>query len=286
MEPETKRPKNNPIAVYDFTFPQCDKEDFTEKLNEIFKTWAFQLEEGDTGFMHFQGRGSLIKKRRPSEIIQVLKRLDFALHVSPTSENSLKEDKGAGKYCLKFDTRRDGPWTSDDEEVYIPRQFRDINLYDWQQDIIDDAQHFNSRTVNLIYDPHGCSGKTTIACLCSLHHNGLRVPPINDYEKLLATVCDILRGKGQRKPGPVFIDLPRFMDKSKLHGIFSAIEEIKNGHSYDLRYKYREWWYDSPPVWVCTNMPPPVEALSRDRWRFWTISQGELVEYVPPVPVD
>jgi len=261
----------HPCATYDFTHPAegLDPSSFIDYLQPIFKSWVFQLEEGDSGYLHFQGRGSLFKKRRFSELKKILATANLAkLHVSPTVTANL----GSAFYCMKLDTRIDGPWSDKDSPpVYVPRQYRDITPYPWQQSVLDSANTFDSRTVNLVYDPEGSRGKTTIAVLCALHHKGIRIPPINDHEKLLATCCDILLAKEERSPGPVFIDLPRFMDKTRLHGLISACEEIKNGHCYDLRYHYKEWYFDSPPVWVFTNTMIPIEALSADRWRYWEI---------------
>ncbi len=270
----------HPVASYDFTIPECDRAAFTDALNQVAKKWVFQLEAGDSGYRHYQGRLSLIKKRRIGELKPVLATAGLAaMHVTPTCTASLKE--GDDFYMTKLDTRIEGPWSSEDREIYIPRQYRDIAPYAWQQKVIESAGKFDPRTVNYIYDPDGCNGKSTIAAICCLLHRGVRIPAVNDHEKLLASVCDILSAKGERKPGPIFIDLPRFMDKRRLHGIFSAIEEIKNGHCYDMRYHYKEWWFDSPPVWVFSNMVPELSALSADRWKVWKIWANTFVPFVP-----
>lgn len=272
----------NPVAVFDFTQPAADlsADELKPLLKQLFKKWTFQLEQGDSGYLHFQGRGSLYKKRRLPELKPMLTKLGLsAMHLSVTSDNAL----GDAFYCMKLDTRVEGPWSDNDPEPpYIPRQYRDITLYPWQQALIDKSSVFDPRTVHFIYDPEGCRGKSTVASICCLLHKGLRVPAVNDHEKLLATVCDILMAKEERQPGPIFIDLPRFMEKSKLHGIFTAIEEIKNGHAYDLRYNYKEWWFDSPPVWVFSNVPPPMHALSHDRWRFHQIDCELGLTYLDP----
>lgn len=268
-----------PVAVYDFTHPECPLEDFKEKLRPIFKKWVFQLEEGDSGYRHYQGRGSLIKKRRLGELLSLLKPVLPELHVSiTTTECALNGDNF---YVTKLDTKIGGPWCDRDEEVYIPRQYRGLTLYPWQQEVVDSAEIFDPRVVNYVYDPSGCSGKSTVAAICCLKHKGVRIPAVNDHEKLLASVCDILSAKREREPGVIFIDLPRYMDKKRLHGIFSAIEEIKNGHAYDLRYHFKEWWYDSPAVWVFSNAEADVSALSGDRWRFHRIVDRALVPHVP-----
>lgn len=275
----------NPLATWDFTLP-CNDDRKPEAvkiaMRQLFRKWTFQLERGDeTGYLHYQGRGALIKKRRFSELKNLLKSLDLDdMNVSPT----VTENICTAFYVMKVDTRVDGPWSDEDVELYIPRQYRDLILFPWQQQVIDSAEHFNSRTVNYIYDPEGSKGKTTIAALCCLLYKGLRIPAVNDHEKLLASVCDILRAKLERVPGPIFIDLPRYMDKKRLHGIYSAVEEIKNGHVYDMRFHFKEWWFDSPPIWVFANTIPDLSALSADRWEFYKFIPeypGVLVPFVP-----
>ena len=275
----------NALATWDWTMPVTDgrtPESVKVLIRQLFKKWAFQKERGDeTGYLHYQGRGSLFKKRRFSELKPLFDSLGLSdVRLSPTCT----ENVGSAFYCLKLDTRVDGPWLDTDVELYIPRQYRLDTLYPWQQQVIDSASNFDSRTVHYVWDPYGSKGKTTIAAICCLLHHGLRIPAVNDHEKLLASVCDILTAKDERQPGPTFIDLPRYMDKKRLHGIYSAIEEIKNGHAYDMRYHFKEWWFDSPPVWVFANTQPVVSALSRDRWKFLTFDSrwpGMLVPFVP-----
>jgi len=101
----------------------------------------------------------------------------------------------------------------------------------------------------------------------------------------VASVCDILMAKQMRDPKCIFIDLPRAMDKKHLRGLFTAIEQIKKGKVFDTRYSYKEWWFDSPQVWVFTNIPPKTHYLSADRWNLYQIVNGALADFVPVVPV-
>ena len=108
------------------------------------------------------------------------------------------------------------------------------------------------------------------------------MPPINDAKELIQVACDICKSKEIRDPSPIFIDLPRAMRKSELGGVFTAIEQIKKGKLYDTRYRYTEWWIDSPAIWVFTNVLPDLNSLSLDRWVIWHINDSkELVKYDP-----
>jgi hypothetical protein len=56
------------------------------------------------------------------------------------------EHKKEAFYQMKEATRIEGPWTDEDKEIYIPRQFRIIKFYPWQQAVY--AAHY-SVTVEL-----------------------------------------------------------------------------------------------------------------------------------------
>lgn len=278
-----------PCAVWDWTLSakegdadERSKDTVVDVLKQMFKKWTFQLERGDSGYLHYQGRGSLIKKRRAGELNKLLGTLGVGdMHVTPTvTENT----QGEPFYVMKADTRVDGPWSDNEKEVFIPYQYRGLmdRLFPYQQRIWDSADSRDSRTINYIYCKTGNNGKSTIASLCDLNGRGLDLPPVNDSEKLIASVCDILMAKQCRDPKVVFVDMPRAMDKRKLGGMYTAIEQIKKGKVFDLRYSYKEWWFDSPQVWVFGNTPPDTSMMSMDRWRLWTIHPffKELVAYV------
>jgi hypothetical protein len=257
----------NPIYSWDFTIPwskTTTHEQIVEQLNIHCKKWTFQLEESVSGYLHYQGRVSLKVKARRGPNLNLLE------HWSATS-NPHQDDTF---YVTKTDTRVEGPWSDRDIIKYIPRQYRNLQLRVWQQLIVDKSEEYDNRKINIIYDPIGNKGKSTIAAYCALFKKGIFMPPVNDHKELLQAACDICMAKDERAPNPIFIDLPRAMDKSRLNGIYTAIETLKTGYTYDLRFKYKEWWIDSPCIWVFSNREPDTDLLSRDRWNFWEF-QGE-----------
>lgn len=280
----------NPCAIWDVTSNAADytPEDIVEmrdkNMPQLFTKWAFQVERGEeTGYLHYQIRGALFTKVREKQAIALIHQLLPCAHVTVTSN----ANKANFNYQLKLATRVEGPWTDrDPKPVYIPRQYRGLmdRLYPFQRHIVASIYEFEPRTINLVYCPNGNKGKSSIACLMALLHGCLRPPSVNDAEKLLQYVCDILSKRECRQPKGVFFDLPRAMDKTRLRGILAAIEEIKNGYSFDTRYAFKEWWFDSPAVWVFTNVSIDLTLLSSDRWRLWYIN--ELLELVPAVPAS
>lgn len=300
---DAKRVPMSQVYEVDFTFwkpNEVTPSEFVSVLRLIFKRWAFQLEmapnpaPGSDG-LHYQGRGSGFKKKRIPEWVALVADTPISgIHFSPSSNNSMV---GECFYMMKLDTRVKGPWTDKNwvAPAYVPRQFRGLEdrLYPWQKAVFDSKDTFEDRNVNLIYDPKGCKGKSTIARLCSLHHRCLRLPVCGDAKQLLESACDILMAQGNRTPGLCFIDLPRTltMDPKKFGPYMIACEEIKAGVVCDMRNHYKEWWFDSPQVWVTCNHLPNVNYMSEDRWRFYTIdafqnlrslSKAELSQMIQP----
>lgn len=270
---------DNALATWDF---RGNAEGFTYQqvknaLSAVAKHYCFQLEMSDGGYLHFQGRMSLIKKRRSSEKHIILKLFNewCPNYLAPTTIDC----KGDLFYVMKTDTREAGPWTDKDEETYIPRHYRNITLYPYQQEILDSAKEFNDRTINLIVDKRGSNGKSTVASLAELMYGGIDMPPLNDFKEIIALACNICMDRKLRDPKIMFFDMPRAIRKDQLYGFFSAIEQIKKGKLYDCRYHYKCWWIDSPVIWVFTNTFPDLSLLSMDRWIIWDIRDGKLVKY-------
>lgn len=192
-------------------------------------------------------------------------------HLSPTSS----QNQGNLFYVTKEESRIDGPWSDADVELYIPRQYRGLidRFYPWQKTVWDQFDVFDPRRINVVFDPIGNQGKSTLAALAELMKNGYDLPPENDGLKLIQSMCNMLMAKEDRAPGPIFIDLPRSMDQAQLFGLYKAIEQIKKGKVYDLRNHYKQWWYDSPQIWVFCNTMPETGYVSRDRWKFFAISK-------------
>lgn len=69
------------------------------------------------------------------------------------------------------------------------------------------------------------------------------------------------------------------MKKKGLYGLYSGIENVKNGMLFDKRYKGVFKYIDEPNIIVFTNTPPKMSYLSRDRWKLWTVQDNQLVVY-------
>lgn len=246
-----------------------------DNLRSICKKWVFQLEQGESGYLHYQGRISLIKKKRLNALISLFKTLPEwdGVHFSPTSNEVHKSNNFS--YVMKLDTHIDGPWADTDEIIYIPRQIREMGeLRPFQKYIVDNHDIWDTRTINIIYCPHGNVGKSLLVGYMRANKIGRALPPINDYKDLLRMVCDLPISRCY------LFDMPRSLNKERQYQFFSAIETIKDGYAYDDRYKFKEICFDCPNIWIFTNSIPETEMLSKDRWCIWAINENyELQKY-------
>lgn len=251
-----------------------------DQLKKIAKKWVFQLEQGSkTGYKHYQGRISLFKKATKKTALKLFVDIPAPQYFEPTTTADYTKE---GFYCMKEQTRLEGPYKDDDKEPpYIPVQYRHIKesqFYPYQKAIFNN-EYFNYRTVNYVVDKGGNLGKSTIACLTTQLKDGLYIPPMNDAQKLVEFVyCQLEQYKDGETPKVFIIDLPRSMSKDCLFGMFSAIEQFKTGYIYDTRYKGRSRWIDSPNIWVFTNEDPDLSRLSRDRWNILKVNDEKEFE--------
>ena len=206
----------NPVWTFDFTAPaDCiTKDEIITLLHQYTKKWVFQLEHGET-YKHYQGRVSLEKRARSGA--EVAKRFGVTKwHFSVTSTEHTKDFD----YVTKEKTRLDGPWSYNDPPApYIPRQIRDKTLYPWQQQIIDDKDKFDDRTINILYDPHGNNGKSFLGTYIGAHEIGRSLPFMNDFRDIMRMVMDT-----PKKPLYI-IDIPRAIKKDYL---FNSLELLKS----------------------------------------------------------
>ena len=251
----------NACCVWDFTI-SCEKQPDYNKIRDACKQsckkWVFQKEEGESGYIHWQGRISLKQKSR------VGPHWDWGEHWSPTSSVNRDNDF----YVIKNHTRIEGPWK--DCDPFIPRQVLNIKLKKWQQKIADDASIWNTRNINIIIDKEGGIGKSTLVNYLSCRGLCRRIPAMESYKDFMRMVADC------PKSNLYLVDFPRAINKAQCQGFWAAIESVKDGYAYDDRYKFKECFFNCPNIWVFTNRRPDTELLSQDRWLFWEVSEGEL----------
>lgn len=255
----------NACCVYDFTAQNNGKhtvQEIIDLLKKNCKKWCFQLEKAPTtNSEHYQGRISLKVKVRLPQLLTLFPNCNW--HWSVTS--SANRDNQF--YVMKEDTRIAGPWKDDDP--YIPKQVREIKeLRPWQKFIIDDKENWDPRTINLVYDPKGNSGKSILKAWIGSKKIGQTVVYQDNYKDLMRQVMD------KEKRSLYIFDIPRALTRNERE-LYGAIESIKDGHAFDDRYTFREEYFDSPNIWVFVNSLPDEKLLSVDRWKRWQIMRDD-----------
>lgn len=262
----------SPVKTFDFTI-SC-KLNPIENVGELLKKhcswWCFQQEVGEGGFEHYQGRMKLVEKTRLTGAVKLFP----GWHLSITN----KKAANSKTYVTKEETRIKGPWCSEDGDnnpLFIPFQAEIETLFPWQERILKDSLPGarDARTINLIYDPVGNIGKTAFCLWMESKNICVNIPPLSNYKDMMQMVMN------EKVSTLYVIDLPRAMNKTNMNDFWSAIETIKGGRAFDLRYKYRKRIFHSPNIWVFSNSLPEHNSLSPDRWKIWSVVNNELVQF-------
>ena len=273
--------KESQLNFYDITLYHDELQNpvfrnaFISKLHEWCKKFVFQLERGDQGRLHYQGRISLISKRQITRLKGMWKQdpLLKPVHISITSNEGTK----TFSYVMKADSRVDGPWTDKDVPVEIFLQHQVPSLRPWQQSIKDKCQIFEKRIVNLVVDPTGKIGKSTLVANLITDPKIFEIFPMKEPKDLMRMVMNVLGD--EKYPKAIFIDIPRSASKA-LGPLFAACEMVKEGKCYDDRYNFKVHRFQSPSVWITMNWKPDPKYLSQDRWKIWNIADNLLVPQV------
>lgn len=243
-------------------------------LNGWCKKWVFQLEKGDTGYVHWQGRISLIKKKRMDEVLSQMRHAEWPFRWSITST---EVHKGMSfNYVMKEDSRVDGPWKDSDWEepprvtwqlqVFMDKHEKNmLGWQEWLKGYLEGPREM--RKVICIVDEHGHTGKSLFSEFLEYEKLAYEVPPFMNSEDLMQCVCCLKEQKAY------LIDMPRAMKKEKLCGFFAGIESLKDGKAYDKRYNFKKKRLNRPKVVIFTNKCPDVTLLSADRWDIKHVDQ-------------
>lgn len=274
----------SPCCVYDFTIPAevgqtedtdiepegelevIDPEDVIDALRTHCKRYCFQLEMGAEGYVHYQGRLSLQMKVRMAGLIHLFKDTPGfkGVHFSLTSN----ENRDNNFYVTKDKSCIDGPWMDTDFSCPVTRQmedYRDLVPREWTLDCTALLEGWDLRTIHLVFDPKGNSGKSLFTE--DMHQRGKAyMCPVLD------NVGDLMNMALATKSPAYIIDMPRGLAGRELRSMYTGIESLKNGVAYDKRYRWRLEVFDRPAVIIFTNTVPDLGLLSRDKWKFWTIN--------------
>lgn len=218
------------------------------------KAWVFQLEDTG-GNRHFQGYVNMNDKIRAKQLGAEMNDDFHGIEMRPAS-NAGK--RALQKYCMKTESRVHGPWA--DRVIYMGQDLP-TKLLGWQQELkayllgpVDE------RELIWVYDPEGNSGKSAFCKYMSFHHGTLKLTYGNSGDLLN------LVSKSPGRKAYLF-DLTR--TKPALFSsadLYSAMEDVKNGHFVNTKYETEEVLMAQPHVVIFANQRPDAGSVSEDRW--------------------
>ena len=270
-----KKADYKPVCGYDFRWNADDLSpaDIRNYLKGVAKKYCFQKEKGDTGYIHYQGRLSLIKKRRKFEAIKLF--VCAPHYFEPTCNPEFI--RGDAFYQMKKDTAISAPFTDRDEIKILTPQlnlFLSWGLRPYQERIINESQIFDMRKINLIWDTTGNCGKSILSEYMEYKGLSEEVPPFRLMDDIFQWVATRPIKKSY------IVDMPRGMKKDRLGDFYSGIEVIKNGVAYDKRNRATKVRFARPRIFVFTNCLPNLSLMSKDRWVIWKITKTFEVEEI------
>lgn len=213
--------------------------DFLEKNGA--ERYAFQLEEGEGGFRHWQ----IAVEFERAVYTSKWKRMWPSIHL----ENTRNLDASL-RYCSKEDTRARGAWI-------FPKPVSTISeMRPWQEQLGAVLGEQNDRQITWIVNKNGGIGKTAWAKYMCVHYGAMYLSS--------GAGKDLLFGVSRAMRKCLYIiDYPRCND-----GKFSymAIEKIKDGIFFSAKYESAMQLMDSPKIVVFSNQYPERDKLTADRW--------------------
>lgn len=223
------------------------------------KKWVFQLED-TVDNLHFQGYINVNEKVRAKTLAKSLNDDFRGIEIRPASGSG---KLALQKYCMKVDTRVDGPWA--DHKIYMGQDLP-VVLYPWQQKLCDYIKGpVNRRELIWVYDPDGNKGKSAFCKYMSFHHGCLKLTYGNSGDLLNL----VSKRPGQRA---YLFDLTRTKPQLfSTQDLYSTMEDVKNGHFVNTKYETEEVLMDVPHVIVFANQYPEFNCVSEDRWTIVTV---------------
>jgi len=232
-----------------------DENVWITELDKVFERYAFGRETAPTtGQEHYQFRG-ILKNPLSADGVNYLSHIGFR-HITPTSVRNFDYVFKDGNYYTSWDKPR--------------AEYQNACLRDWQLQLRDLPR--DDRSIEIIYDWNGNTGKTFCARLFESQHRATYVPPLTRGLDICACVMS------KPKSGWYLIDCPASFSLDNRE-VWSAIEQIKNGYVYDPRYTFKCLDIGfNPRVTVLTNTLPSRIPLSLDRIKLYTICYDSLYD--------
>jgi hypothetical protein len=233
--------------------------------NQLLKN-TFQIERGDNSLtQHYQGIAKIKTKLRLNTIQQLFKNTFVSAEVTPCD----KEEQAIA-YCTKPKGRISGPFFYPNKYDGEDYAMVDAQPYFWQQqinDILEEDPH--PRDIIWIYDLKGGQGKFTF--IKSKVHKGIAC-----LIGCFSAAKDIYEARANNtQPNAVFINV--VPSQADMGGVYSAVENIKDGVFNQDKYKSKVIVTKIPHFIIFANSLPNPGVLTIDRWKVFVIANKKIV---------
>lgn len=227
-----------------------------QKFQTLGGKYIFQEETGEMGTKHLQGYIEFTNARH----FGGLKEEVPGAHWEPC-----KDHKAAMTYCSKEETRTGQVYHNiplpRDTKVRDPMDGKTPN--EMQKKIIELVQSEpDDRSIYVVHDEKGNSGKTTVAKHLVLKYGAIVVSgKANDVKCAVAKMC-----AEDNPPRIIVWNIPRTANLEYLN--YQVIEELKDGMCFSGKYESGMIVMNPPHIIIFTNQMIYQEALTMDRWKF------------------
>lgn len=261
-------------------------EQVVDVLQMVAKNWTFaQYKNMKFNTVFLRGRMSLKSKLRPGTLMSMLGDTCLSqISLTPTMAGPMDpafyetDQRELGGLQQDDVIMLQGPWSDITAGLIMPlyvQRMVNCGMHPWQLQVMKSIEQPDERAVNFVVDEGGKRGKSSLGMYLLCKGLGRRLPPCLSYKDVMRKVMDTPVTKC------FIVDLPRTIKPWKIADVFSAVEEIKNGHAWDDRYQWKEKTFEPPAVWMFANSLPDLSMLSSDRWKVWRMRENvqELEPY-------
>ena len=148
-----------------------------------------------------------------------------------------------------------------------------IVLRAWQEEIVAIlTKEPDDRVIHWIWEPLGCTGKTTFQKW--LFHQFAGTVVLSGKAVDMKHNVTKYAAKNHKLPQIILINVPRSQDTDCLS--WQGIEEIKDMFFFSPKFQGGMICGAAPHVVIFSNQAPPMEKLSKDRWQIHRLSEQQL----------
>lgn len=251
------------------SYSYVKSEKIIECLRRYAEVWVFQMEQSETGHVHYQGICKMNDRRRKAPMIGLFSKFlecDPRQFQCRPAIDWLKLEF----YVTKAEGRMAGPWSYGIKYIQPAPIFGIIpydRMYPWQKYVWDICQYtpithpkgtlWGSRVIHWFWSSDGNTGKTAMAK--TIMHAFPNTLMASGKAKDIAS--RVIQGN---TPDIVIMNISR---GTKIDCVsYAALEFLKDGILSSGKYEGGQKLFNPPWVFVFANMDPMYDQLSHDRW--------------------